>query len=160
MGTKQLNQMWDGIVDLANSRIESAGYTHFIGSVVLIPSTDQVAGTVNRFLVGDGQQRLTTLPILLAGIRSSLSGLDQAPIAPEMIDDLYLINKYKAGADRLMRLPSSSGHPICTDLVSVGEDVHGEFVKEEIHPLSICRRLPDSSLSPGDQLRMWLRRSV
>jgi len=33
-----------------------------------------------------------------------------------------------------MRLPASSGHPICTDLVSVGEDVHSEFVKEEIHP--------------------------
>nr|WP_234461438.1 lipase family protein [Corynebacterium macginleyi] len=33
-----------------------------------------------------------------------------------------------------MRLPSFSGHPISTDLVSVGEDVHCEFVKEEVHP--------------------------
>ena len=31
-----------------------------------------------------------------------------------------------------MRLPSSSGHPICTDLVSVGEDVHCDFVKEKV----------------------------
>lgn len=34
----------------------------------------------------------------------------------------------------LVRLPSFSGHPICTDLVSVGEDVHCEFVKEKVHP--------------------------
>ena len=34
----------------------------------------------------------------------------------------------------LVRLPSSSGHPICTDLVSVGEDVHYEFVKEKVPP--------------------------
>ena len=35
---------------------------------------------------------------------------------------------------RVLRLPSFSGHPISTDLVSVGEDVHCEFVKEEVHP--------------------------
>ena len=34
----------------------------------------------------------------------------------------------------VLRLPSFSGHPISTDPVSVGEDVHCEFVKEEIHP--------------------------
>ena len=33
-----------------------------------------------------------------------------------------------------LRLPSFSGHPISTDLVSVGEDVHCEFVKEKYTP--------------------------
>ena len=33
----------------------------------------------------------------------------------------------------LMRLPSFSGHPICTDLVSVGEDVHCESTAQEVH---------------------------
>ena len=37
------------------------------------------------------------------------------------------------GGTRPVRLPSSSGHPICTDLVFVGEDGHCEFVKEEVH---------------------------
>ena len=36
--------------------------------------------------------------------------------------------------ENLLRLPSFSGHPISADLVSVGEDVHCEFVKEEVHP--------------------------
>lgn len=32
-----------------------------------------------------------------------------------------------------VRLPSFSGHPICTDLVSVGEDVHCESTAQEVH---------------------------
>ena len=33
----------------------------------------------------------------------------------------------------LVRLPSFSGHPICTDPVSVGEDVHCESTAQEVH---------------------------
>ncbi len=32
-----------------------------------------------------------------------------------------------------VRLPSFSGHPICTDLVSVREDVHCESTAQEVH---------------------------
>ena len=32
-----------------------------------------------------------------------------------------------------LRLPSFSGHPISTDLVSAGEDVHCESTAQEIH---------------------------
>lgn len=34
---------------------------------------------------------------------------------------------------RQVRLPSFSGHPICADLVSVGEDVHCESTAQEVH---------------------------
>ena len=33
----------------------------------------------------------------------------------------------------LLRLPSFSGHPTCTDAVSVGEDVHCEPTTQEVH---------------------------
>ena len=32
-----------------------------------------------------------------------------------------------------LRLPSFSGHPTCTDVVSVGEDVHCESTTPEVH---------------------------
>ena len=35
--------------------------------------------------------------------------------------------------DGTVRLPSFSGHPICADLVSVGEDVHCESTAQEVH---------------------------
>ena len=34
---------------------------------------------------------------------------------------------------RFVRLPSFSGHPTCTDVVSVGEDVHCESTTQEVH---------------------------
>ena len=40
---------------------------------------------------------------------------------------------YEAPAVQQMRLPSFSGHPICTDLVSVREDVHCESTAQEVH---------------------------
>ena len=33
----------------------------------------------------------------------------------------------------ILRLPSFSGHPTCTDVVSVGEDVHCESTTQEVH---------------------------
>ena len=37
------------------------------------------------------------------------------------------------GRGGVVRLPSFSGHPICTDPVSVGEDVHCESTAQEVH---------------------------
>ena len=41
--------------------------------------------------------------------------------------------RFQADQPNEMRLPSFSGHPICTDLVSVGEDVHCESTAQEVH---------------------------
>ncbi|WP_234462110.1 LURP-one-related/scramblase family protein [Corynebacterium macginleyi] len=51
---------------------------------------------------------------------------------PNFLRDTYEV--HLPGIEQPMRLPSFSGHPISTDPVSVGEDVHCEFVKEEVHP--------------------------
>ncbi len=42
-------------------------------------------------------------------------------------------NQVYVGDITYLRLPSFSGHPICTDLVSVREDVHCESTAQEIH---------------------------
>ncbi|MEU2227301.1 DUF262 domain-containing protein [Streptomyces sp. NPDC018347] len=64
---KQLAQWWDGILEQAEL-VEPGDKrsTHFLGSVVLAPSP-QNEPTFPRWLVVDGQQRLTTLA--LAAIR-------------------------------------------------------------------------------------------
>lgn len=57
-----------------------------------------------------------------------------------------------------MRLPSFSGHPISKDLVSVGEDVHCDFVKEEIHPGN-RQEAARLVIEPGRPIAlMWLRK--
>ena len=76
---------------------------HFLGSFVLSPKDPMAAG-VSRFLVIDGQQRLTTLMLLLCALRDRLAASDQQAI--ERYDETYLINKFYAGADHVRLLPT------------------------------------------------------
>src|SRR5699024_4362398 len=50
-----------------------------------------------------------------------------------LIAHLYSFKHELLEIRKKLRLPSVSRHPISADLVSVGEDVHCEFVKKEVH---------------------------
>ena len=66
---KQLERLWEDIEKLAEYRRDSPTATHFIGSLVLAPSPSNGPAGVQEFLVVDGQQRLTTLSVLLCALR-------------------------------------------------------------------------------------------
>lgn len=106
---KQLRQLWSDILEQAGllERGEKAS-THFLGSVVLAPSPQNEA-TFPRWLVVDGQQRLTTLSLALAAIRDHVKGAD--PDEAERIDEEYLINKRKSGSDHFRLLPTQADRP-------------------------------------------------
>lgn len=103
---KQLKQLWSDILEQVEL-VESAeqGSTHFLGSVVLAPSPQNEA-TFPRWLVVDGQQRLTTLSLALAAIRDHIA--DARPDEAERIDEEYLINKRKKGDDYFRLLPTQA----------------------------------------------------
>lgn len=103
---KQLSQLWSDILEQAEL-LESGekASTHFLGSVVLAPSPQNEA-TFPRWLVVDGQQRLTTLSLALAAIRDHIA--DGEPDEAERIDEEYLINKRKNGSDRFRLLPTQA----------------------------------------------------
>lgn len=106
---KQLRQLWGDILEQAEliERGEKAN-THFLGSVVLAPSPQNEA-TFPRWLVVDGQQRLTTLSLALAAIRDHIK--DTEPDEAERIDEEYLINKRKNGSDHFRLLPTQADRP-------------------------------------------------
>lgn len=95
--TKQLDQLWDDIVAIAETRRSDPTATHFIGSLVLASSPDNAAVGLQTFLVVDGQQRLTTLTLLLAALRDHLIETEGEEHR-ERIDAQYLVNKYESGA--------------------------------------------------------------
>ncbi|MFE5907867.1 DUF262 domain-containing protein [Streptomyces wedmorensis] len=103
---KQLGQLWTDILDQAEL-LESGekASTHFLGSVVLAPSPQNEA-TFPRWLVVDGQQRLTTLSLALTAIRDHIA--DAEPDEAERIDDEYLVNKRKNGSDHFRLLPTQA----------------------------------------------------
>ena len=103
----QLERLWRDVVQLAEDRVTSPELTHFIGSLVLAPSPANGAVGVMEFLVVDGQQRLTTLSLLLCAIRDHRAQTEH-PEHRDRINDQYLINRWKPEQSRLKLLPTQA----------------------------------------------------
>lgn len=76
---------------------------HFIGSIVTIPTISVPEG-VAKFLLIDGQQRITTIFILLTVIKD-LCQNDGSSLSDEITNTL-LVNQYKKGLDYYKLLPT------------------------------------------------------
>ena len=73
---------------------------HFLGSFVYVHGGGGAA--LARWLVIDGQQRLTTLMLLLIALRDHIRETRWAGdgLSPERIDDEFLKNRYEKGDGR------------------------------------------------------------
>jgi uncharacterized protein with ParB-like and HNH nuclease domain len=100
-GVKQWNTLWNDLLELYNDT-ENDKKEHFMASVVTLPIQSKPEG-VTKFLVIDGQQRLTTFYIILAVIRDYLQ--ENKNIVFE-IDTYYLFNMTKDGSDKYKFLPT------------------------------------------------------
>ncbi|BCJ52805.1 hypothetical protein Asp14428_42800 [Actinoplanes sp. NBRC 14428] len=118
---RDLAQLWADLMRV----VEAGGtHSHFLGSVVLAPSPTNTPAGVQTWLVVDGQQRLTTLGILLCAIRDHVRDTDQQLAAK--IDDLYLFNKYASGAERYTLLPTKADRAAWIGLIERAPDAGGE----------------------------------
>ncbi len=96
--TEQCDRFWRDIIAIARDERRSS---HFLGSVVYVSTEDSSAGFVRWQLI-DGQQRMTTLTLLLAALRDHIQetewrspdGDPDAPIS-ERIEHDFLINGYE-----------------------------------------------------------------
>ena len=94
--TKNWQTFWDDLLDCCGSE---RPYVHFLGAVVTTPVNSVPVG-VGKNLVIDGQQRLTTVSLLLAAVRD----LAEGPLR-ERLQDL-LVNRHYDGGDRLKLVPT------------------------------------------------------
>ncbi|MXZ54910.1 MAG: DUF262 domain-containing protein [Gammaproteobacteria bacterium] len=70
---RQWEPLWEDITDIAENILESATYKekHFLGAVVLQPKPS--TGEIARGIVIDGQQRLTTLQLLMDAVQEVIT---------------------------------------------------------------------------------------
>lgn len=98
---KEWNALWDDLIEL--SEMETPR-THFIGSIVSLPTTSVPEG-VSKYLLIDGQQRLTTIFIILALLKDIANENEETEFAEETKNTL-LVNQYKKGLDYYKLLPT------------------------------------------------------
>ncbi|GAA8847538.1 DUF262 and DUF1524 domain-containing protein [Helicobacter pylori] len=91
---EQCKQLWDDIIKIGGDDKMDG---HFIGSILYV--LDGITHSNNILLIIDGQQRLTTITLLLTALRNHLSD----EVKRKEIEDHYLINSDKDG-DKKFRL--------------------------------------------------------
>ncbi len=89
---EQWSDLWN---DINLGEVEDS---HFLGSVVVIPGGRPRVG-INYFEVNDGQQRLTTILILLSAIRDFAKQIGSDDLA-KFISDHYLFSNYFEGGSQ------------------------------------------------------------
>jgi len=88
---EQIARLWSDIVNLHTTQREG----HFIGSIVRIDECSAAGSTLAMII--DGQQRLTTLTILLVALRDYAKEHIDCGVNHEKITDTLLLNKYETG---------------------------------------------------------------
>ncbi|QGQ97556.1 DUF262 domain-containing protein [Paenibacillus psychroresistens] len=98
---KQWGKLWDDLIELSNT---DNPRDHFIGSIVTMP-TSSVPEGVAKYVLIDGQQRLTTIFILLVLIRDKLVQINEK-LEAEELNNTLIVNQYKKGTDHFKLLPT------------------------------------------------------
>ncbi|MBE9060916.1 DUF262 domain-containing protein [cf. Phormidesmis sp. LEGE 11477] len=89
--------LWDDL--LVQYDMGDSG-THFMGAIVSVPARSTPVG-VSKYLIIDGQQRLTTISILLCTLRDVLDNNSAS-----RIQEVYLTNRFREPEDTLKFVPT------------------------------------------------------
>jgi len=98
---KEWSILWDDIRELSQL---STPKPHFFGSIVTAPVTS-VPQSVSKYLLIDGQQRLTTIFVLLTLVRDKVKAIQNS--FAEEINETLLVNKFQSDLDFYKLLPPS-----------------------------------------------------
>ncbi len=128
--------LWDDIFSYYDDTM--SGF-HFMGAVVSIPARTVPVG-VTKHLVIDGQQRLTTIAVLLCALRDLCNEKESARIQG------YLVNQHDIGGEDFLKLlPTQGDRKAYTSIV---EQSHN--FDDGSHPIVECYRYFSAALKGAD----------
>ncbi len=105
---EQCKQLWDDIIKIGGDDKMDG---HFIGSILYV--LDSITHSNNALLIIDGQQRLTTITLLLTALRNHLSD----EVKRKEIENHYLINSDKDGDKKFRLILSESDRDTLLSLI-------------------------------------------
>ncbi|GAA1874391.1 DUF262 domain-containing HNH endonuclease family protein [Myceligenerans crystallogenes] len=160
--------LWDDVVRVATNEIldppsdkdaTSLEHGHFLGAVVY-ESVPPIAGDVTRHKVIDGQQRTTTLQLLLDAIQQVFVERGHTDLAEDL--EALVLNsgsKFKGRRERFKLWPSRTDREAfahAMDPQPVGPDEHRivaahRFFRQEAATWLEGKPDPDGNVPPGDE---------
>ena len=110
---EQCRRLWNDIVDM--QKRNKVG--HFVGYIVNIAEQAMPTG-VQKYMIIDGQQRMTTLTLLLLALRDyAIQHPEDTTINSKRIDNMLLKNEYEVGDERYKLLLTETDRDILIRLV-------------------------------------------
>lgn len=110
---EQCKRLWDDIVEMQKKN--KAG--HFVGSIVNIAEQAMPTG-VQKFMIIDGQQRMTTLALLLISLRDyAIEHPEDTTINFRRINSMLLKNEYEIGDEQYKLLLTETDRAMLIGLV-------------------------------------------
>jgi uncharacterized protein with ParB-like and HNH nuclease domain len=109
---KNWETLWEDLISLYNN--DDAKSVYFLGSIVT-QSEPGTADGISPYIVIDGQQRLTTLSILLAALRNHVKKSSKE--MAEQIYNCYLINQDQKNEDVYKVLPTQDDRDVYKSII-------------------------------------------
>ena len=92
---KECNQLFEDIIRVGNSTDEQ---NHFIGSIVYMNQKAHIASPINKLMIIDGQQRITTISLLVSALSDYLfKNPNENIMNPYNLINYYVINDKESG---------------------------------------------------------------
>ena len=110
---KEWEVLWKDLIELCEAENPR---THFIGSIVNMPTVSVPEG-VAKYLLIDGQQRLTTIFILLTLLRNKARESQRQDFAEE-VNNTLLVNPYKKDNDFFKLMPTQVDRDIYKNIIN------------------------------------------
>src|SRR5579884_377620 len=120
-------RLWDNILEIYALPTPR---NHFLGAIVTLPIPD-APERASKFMLIDGQQRMTTLFILLAVVRDTAKQADATRALADQITDESLVNRYASDPEERVKF-----RPTQVDVAAFGAAVAGA---ESVPPGRIAR---------------------
>lgn len=109
----QCEKLWNDIVDMQKGNRMG----HFVGSIVNIAEQAMPTG-VQRFMIIDGQQRMTTLTLLLIALRDyGYENTEDTTINAHSINGMCIQNDYAYGEDKYKMLLTQKDKDVLIKLI-------------------------------------------
>jgi uncharacterized protein with ParB-like and HNH nuclease domain len=145
---EECSQLWDDLVRIVKGNYPGG---HFVGSIVYIESGLFQVGPVPKLLIIDGQQRLTTLSLLIAALAQQLAASEGASdITARKLINYYLINSEEEGDER-RKLVLTRGDRETFDALLEHRDLPDAYARRVARNFEFfVEKIRDSDIEPDD----------